>query len=217
MTPTPQTASYSRRHFTARVITALAALTALTAPMISQAAASAAAAVEEEAPPLRRTPRWLLQGPGGRSVSAEDFRGRFQLLAFGYTGCPDVCPTTMVEMQQLLAALGPQAARLQPVFISVDPERDTPTVLREYAAAFDARILPLSGPQPLLRRAAAAFKVRYEVAREPGALPHIYTVDHTAALFLVGPDGQLLARFIYGTPQAELLAQVKQWLARAER
>ena len=82
-------------------------------------------------------PRYLLQDPNGRSVTSEDFRGRFQLITFGYTYCPDVCPTTLVEMAAVLRQLGDQADRLQAIFITVDPERDTAKVLQTYAAFLD--------------------------------------------------------------------------------
>lgn len=93
-------------------------------------------------------PRYLLQDPNGRSVTNEDFRGRFQLIAFGYTYCPDVCPTTLVEMAAILKQLGDQADRLQAIFITVDPERDTTKVLKTYTEFFDPRVLGLTGSPP---------------------------------------------------------------------
>lgn len=155
-------------------------------------------------------PRYLLQDPNGRSVTNEDFRGRFQLIAFGYTYCPDVCPTTLVEMAAILKALGTQAARLQPIFITVDPERDTGAVLRTYTEFFDPRILGLSGSPALVRRAADNFKVRYAKVREPGA--DNYAVDHSAGMILLGPDGQFLRKFAFATPVAEISAQIAQIL-----
>ncbi|BDI07695.1 SCO family protein [Sphaerotilus microaerophilus] len=191
------------------------------APATAQTVAVAAPEAVADAPAdatSRRTPRWILQGPGGRALTSEDFRGRFQLVAFGYVSCPDVCPTTMLEMQQVLAALGPaKARRLQPIFISVDPQRDTLVVLGEYTRAFDDRILGLTGSADLVRRAAGAFDVTYTVVREPGASPNAYTVDHTAGMFLVGPDGQLLARFGYSTPVPTLVERIEGWLAADAR
>ncbi len=165
----------------------------------------------------RAMPRWLLQAGNGRTVSPEDYRGRFQLLAFGFVSCPSVCPTTLLEMQQVLQALGPQAAKVQPLFISVDPERDTLLVLREYTAPFDKRIVGLTGPPLLIERAAQAFKVRYEKILEPGAAPGSYTMDHTAGMFLVGPDGQLLSRIGFGVPVPEIVARIQRWMTAAER
>ena len=94
-------------------------------------------------------PRYLLQDTNGRSVTNEDFRGRFQLIAFGYTYCPDICPTTLVEMAAILKQLGDQADRLQPIFVTVNPERDSAKVLKTYTEFFDPRILGLTGSPAL--------------------------------------------------------------------
>lgn len=169
----------------------------------------------DELPP-HSMPRYLLQNPRGGAVTSEDFRGRFQLVTFGFTSCPDVCPTTLAELQQVLAALGQErAARLQPIFVTVDPQRDTPAVLEAYTRAFDARILALTGSDALVRRAADAFRVRVRKVQEPGARPDAYTIEHSAGLFLLGPDGQLLERIGYGTPAREIAARVEVWLAAA--
>ena len=161
------------------------------------------------------SPRYLLMGPDGRAVTSEDFRGRWQLIAFGYTSCPDVCPTTLLEMTHVLSALGPQAASVQPLFITVDPERDTATVLRAYCQAFDDRILGLTGLPGLVQRAAENFKVRVEKVREPGAAPGVYTVDHTAGMFLLGPDGVLAAKLVYGMPVAEVVERIQSEIKAA--
>lgn len=158
-------------------------------------------------------PRYLLQDPNGRSVSSEDFRGRFQLIAFGYTYCPDICPTTLVEMAAILKELGEQANRLQPLFISVDPERDTGQVLKTYTAFFDPRILGLNGPPALVRRAADNFKIRYAKVREPGTPADRYAVDHSAGMILLGPDGQFIKKFAFATPVDEISRQISALLA----
>ncbi|MCX8086762.1 MAG: SCO family protein [Rhodocyclaceae bacterium] len=156
-------------------------------------------------------PRYLLQDVNGRARMPEDFRGHFQLIAFGYTFCPDVCPTTLAEMAAILKALGPYAERLKPIFISVDPERDTLAVLREYTAFFDPRIIGLTGSPALVARAAANFKVRYQkVPKEDGH----YAVDHSAGMYLLGPDGAFLKKFAYGTPVEEIVAALRDWLER---
>ncbi|MBI5901273.1 MAG: SCO family protein [Rhodocyclales bacterium] len=143
-------------------------------------------------------PRYLLMDVQGRAVSHEDFRGRFQLVSFGFISCPDVCPTTLLEVRQLLEALGDKAGRVQAIFITVDPERDTREVLRDYTAAFDKRILGLTGSPELVRRAAESFRVQYETVREPGAAADNYTMNHTAGMVLLDPRGRFLARFGYG-------------------
>ena len=151
-------------------------------------------------------PRYLLQDPNGRSVTSEDFRGRFQLISFGYTYCPDVCPTTLVEMVAILKQLGDQADRLQPIFITVDPERDTARVLKTYTEFFDPRILGLTGSPALVRRAADNFRIRYAKVREPGA--ENYAVDHSAGMILLGPDGAFIKKFAFATPVDEITAQL---------
>jgi len=153
-------------------------------------------------------PRYLLQDPNGRAVTNEDFLGRFQLIAFGYTSCPDVCPTTLQEMKEVLKILGEKAAQLQPIFITVDPERDTAQVMREYTSAFDARILGLRGSEELTRRAAVEFRVRYEKVRDPAAPAGNYTVDHSAGMILVAPDGRAVLRFAYATPAQQVAGRI---------
>lgn len=160
----------------------------------------------------RESPRYLLMGTHGRAVRSEDFRDRYQLIAFGFVSCPDVCPTTMLEMQQVLSGLGERAADLQPIFISIDPQRDTIEVLKAYAANFDKRILGLTGSADLVRFAANNFKVQFSKVQEPGSGANVYTMDHTAGMFLLGPDGQLLKKFSYGTPVAEIQVTIEQWM-----
>ncbi len=155
-------------------------------------------------------PRYLLQDPNGRSVTSEDFRGRFQLIAFGYTYCPDVCPTTLVEMAAILRQLGDQADRLQPIFITVDPERDTAKVLKTYTEFFDPRILGLTGSPALVRRAADNFRIRFAKVREPGS--DNYAVDHSAGMILLGPDGAFIKKFAFATPVNEIAAQLVEIL-----
>ncbi len=195
----------------------LAVLAAMTASVFAQPSAPGVAEPLNANDPLelvRPTPRYLLLGSHGRAVRAEDFRDRFQLISFGYTGCPDVCPTTMLEMQQVLAALGARAKHVQPIFITVDPKRDTVNVLDAYIRNFDARILGLTGSPELVRWAADNFKVQFEKVQEPGAAPNVYTMDHTAGMFLLGPDGQLLNKFAYATSVQEIVSQIERWLSQ---
>lgn len=169
-------------------------------------------AEEAEAPDaVRPSPRYLLQDTRGRAVMSEDFKERFQLISFGFTGCPDVCPTTMLEMQQVMAALGDRAKNVQPIFITVDPERDTGPVIDAYTHNFDERIIGLTGKLELVRWAADNFKVKFEKVREPGAAANIYTMDHTAGMFLLGPDGQRVAKFAYGASVKDMVAEITRW------
>ena len=153
-------------------------------------------------------PRYLLQDPNGRAVSSEDFHGRYQLIAFGYTYCPDICPTTLVEMAEILKQLGEQAGVVQPIFISVDPERDTGKVLKTYTEFFDPRILGLTSSPALVRRAADNFKIRYAKVREPGGDPSRYAVDHSAGMILLGPDGEFIKKFAFSMSTTEIASQI---------
>lgn len=154
-------------------------------------------------------PRYLLQDANGRATTAEDYRGRYQLLAFGYTFCPDICPTTLTEMATILRTLGPAAEGMQALFVSVDPERDSFEVLKTYTAFFDPRILGLTGSPALVSRAADNFKVRYQKVFEPGAAADRYAVDHSAGMYLLGPDGDFLKKFAYATPPGEIAAAIR--------
>lgn len=158
-------------------------------------------------------PRYLLMDPRGRAVTNEDFRGRFQLVTFGFVSCPDVCPTTLLQFKNILNSLGDQAGRLQPIFISVDPERDSREILRAYTAAFDPRILGLTGSPELVWRAAESFRVKFEKVREPGAQQNNYTMNHTAGMFLLDPDGSFLARFAYEMPAGEIAGRIGRAIA----
>ncbi|PKO38882.1 MAG: SCO family protein [Betaproteobacteria bacterium HGW-Betaproteobacteria-6] len=157
-------------------------------------------------------PRYLLQDPNGRSVTSEDFRGRFQLISFGYTYCPDICPTTLVEMAEILKQLGDDASRVQAIFISVDPERDTGKVLKTYTEFFDPRILGLTGSPALTRHAADNFKMRYAKVHEPGTPADRYAVDHSAGLILLGPDGAFVKKFAFATPVENITDQMKNFI-----
>ena len=186
----------------------LALLLAAASPAFAQTAAGARhTAPAQDAAPLM--PRYLLTDPQGRAVVIDDFRGRFQLVSFGFVSCPDVCPTTLLEFKQVLELLGREAQRLQPIFITVDPERDTRAVLRDYTAAFDPRILGLTGSPDLIRRAADSFRVQYEKVREPGAAPDNYTMNHTAGMVLLDGQGRFVARFTYAMPAAEIVQRIR--------
>jgi protein SCO1/2 len=160
-------------------------------------------------------PRYLLQDINGRATTPEDHRGYYQLIAFGYTFCPDICPTTLTEMAAVLKELGPQADRVRPIFISVDPERDTLQVLREYTAFFDKRIIGMTGSPALVSRAAQNFKVRYQKAvQEKGdkSADANYAVDHSAGMYLLGPDGGFAKKFAYATPPAEIVTAIRLYM-----
>jgi len=154
-------------------------------------------------------PRYLLQDVRGRVVTQESYRGRFQLITFGFTSCPDVCPTTLLGFKNILQALGDRAERLQPLFITVDPERDSTELLREYTAAFDPRITGLTGSAERIEHAARTFRVSYQKVREPGASPGIYTMDHSTGMYFLDTEGRFLAKFSINAPAREITARIR--------
>jgi protein SCO1/2 len=127
-------------------------------------------------------------------VTDETFRGQYMLVFFGFTHCPDVCPTTLLLMQNALKRLGTKADKITPIFITVDPERDTPQHVGEYVRRFGERIVGLSGSAADIKRVADAYKVFY--SKVPMSDPSMgYMVDHSGFLFLMGPDGKYLAHY----------------------
>ncbi len=163
-------------------------------------------------PDISINPRYLLQAQNGMVIMDGDFPDRFQLITFGYTFCPDICPTTLLEMSAVMKQLGTQANRVQPLFISVDPERDTLEHLGAYLKFFDARIIGATGSPELVNRAAKNFKVTYEKVIDPNGIPENYTIDHTAGMYLLAPGGQFLVRFPYGTSAADIANRIENEL-----
>ena len=154
-------------------------------------------------------PDFALQDGKGQTHTMADFRGKFSLVFFGFTNCPDVCPTTMSEVAQVMDDLGAEADRVQPLFISIDPERDRRQGLTEYVAAFHPAILGLSGDDAATKDAANSFKIYFGREEDPSA-PDGYTMSHSPGLFLIGPDGEWLRQFAYETPAAEILAAIEE-------
>lgn len=148
----------------------------------------------------------------GRRVSLADFKGKLVLLYFGFAGCPDVCPTDLAIIAQALRALGASADQVQPIFITLDPKRDTPAVLREYAGAFDPRFVALTGTEEEIRRVATDFKVFYEKVDLPGT--NTYAIDHTAYTFLLDREGEFVILFPPGTPAERMVSMLRERLAQ---
>ena len=162
--------------------------------------------------PERFTPRYLLTDQYGRTVSQEDFRGRLQLIYFGYTFCPDICPTSLVVMSQALQLLGDDADQVQPIFITVDPQRDTREILAGYVEYFHPGMLGLSGSLEATKRTAELFRSRYEVVPSQSGDPTRYAMDHTASLYLLGRYGEYITKFAHGLPPAEVAARLREYL-----
>lgn len=148
----------------------------------------------------------------GRRRRLSDFKGKVTVVFFGYTHCPDVCPTTMLELVTVKKALGSDGARLQGIFITVDPQRDTPALLKAYVDNFDAGFVALRGTPEETMAVAKHFKVFY--AKVPGATESSYTMDHTAGSYVFDTQGRVRLFTRYGTGAEALTQDLKQLLAQ---
>lgn len=154
---------------------------------------------------------FTLVNTAGETVTEASFRGRWMLVYFGYTFCPDVCPTELQTMSAALDRLGPLGAKVVPVFITVDPERDTPAALAEYTKLFDERLVGLTGSKEQVAGAAKSYRVYY--ARAKAKDNSDYLMDHSSFIYLVGPDGGFRALFRHGMTVPELADAMKARLA----
>jgi protein SCO1/2 len=147
----------------------------------------------------------------GKPRTLADFKGKVVVVFFGYTQCPDVCPTTMAELAQVKKELGPDGSRVQGIFVSVDPERDTAELLKAYVVNFDPSFVALRGTLEETKAVAKHFKVFY--AKVPGKTESSYTVDHTAGSYIFDTQGRLRLFTRYGTGAAPLVQDIKRLLA----
>lgn len=153
---------------------------------------------------------FTLVNTAGETVTEKIFEGAPHAIFFGFTHCPDVCPTTLGEMTLMMQELGPDADKLKVAFVSVDPERDTPAFLKDYLSAFDARFIGLTGTDEQVADAVAKYRIyRRKVPTEGGD----YTMDHTASVFLFDASGAFKGTISYGEPQADALAKLKRLVA----
>jgi len=148
----------------------------------------------------------------GRERTLDEFKGKVVVVFFGYTQCPDVCPTTMAELAEVKKSLGPEGDKVQGIFITVDPERDTPELLKAYLASFDKSFIALRGSADEVRAVAKEFKVFY--AKVPGKEAGQYSMDHVAASFLFDPQGRVRVFERYGLGAQALADDIKLLLAR---
>lgn len=148
----------------------------------------------------------------GKVRTLSDFKGKAVVLFFGYTHCPDVCPTTMVEWKAVMEQLGPDADRVQVMFVTVDPERDTQQLLAQYVPAFDQRFLGMRpADEAALQKIAKDFKVYY--AKVPGSAPGNYTMDHSAGSYVFDPEGRLRLFIRHGQGTDPIVHDLKQLLS----
>jgi protein SCO1 len=146
----------------------------------------------------------------GKTVTDADLKGKWSLIYFGYTHCPDACPTALNDISIALDDLGSQRNEVRPVFITVDPERDTPEVLKSYLTAFDAPILALSGTSEEIAQAAKDYRVYYAKHPEAGG---DYSMDHSSVIYVMDPQGRFTASFTQENSPEEIAARLKKLLS----
>jgi len=150
-----------------------------------------------------------LTDQNGRTVTDKDFRGHPTLVFFGFTHCPDVCPTTLFEMSEVLDRLGPDAAKLSALFISVDPERDTPAAMKNYLSSFNPRLVGLTGDPAAIANVVKEYRVYVKKVPLDGG---DYTMDHTALVYLMDKDGRFLAPFNLKRQPEDAAADLRRYL-----
>jgi len=155
---------------------------------------------------------FTLVGRDGKPVTDQAFRGKYMLVFFGFTHCPDICPAELQVMAAALDELGPKANEIIPIFITLDPERDTPLVVADYVANFSQRFVGLTGSPEQIAEAAKAYRVAFSKFQEDGAKPEDYSIDHSALVYLMGKNGEYLTHFAYGTPVAKLTETLRRYL-----
>lgn len=161
--------------------------------------------------PPRPLEDFTLTDHTGAPFSLSDLRGRPALVFFGFTNCPDICPTTLGEFKRVKSLLGRDADEVTFVFVSVDPQRDTPERLAEYVGAFDPAFIGLTGDDAALRPIAQEFGVYYQAVPLEGS-ETAYTVDHTASSFALDREGRLAIVFSYGTPPDAIVQRIRALL-----
>ena len=149
-----------------------------------------------------------LVGGDGKVVTDRDFRGHWMLVYFGYTFCPDVCPTTLTQVGAAMDKLGADADKVRPVFITIDPKRDTPTLVRDYVAAFSPRLTGLSGTPAQIESVEAAYRV-FASEHRTGVGANDYTMDHSSIIYLMDPRGRFVAALSAEADATELATRLR--------
>lgn len=201
-----QSAMTSTQTFKALLLAGLLAAMPLSRTLADDAAPAAAAL------PVAFGGPFELVDHQGRLRRDSDFRGSFLLIAFGYTSCPDICPTNLTIMATALDQLGTRGERVQPIFVTVDPARDTPAVLGDYVGHFHPRLIGLTGSEAQVRAAAKAYRVhRSKVILDPAA-PEDYLVNHSSLTFLMAPDGGFVTLFPHDTDADTMAKAIAKYL-----
>lgn len=169
------------------------------------------------------TGRALVGGPfqlvnqDGQPVTDQDFRGRLMLVFFGFTHCPDICPTELQTMAVALNQLGQDADKVAPLFITLDPERDTPEKIKTYVQSFDNRLIGLTGSREDIDKAAKAYRVYHRKAKPSAdATASDYTIDHSAFVYLMDGKGEYITHFSFGVPPEKMVDAIRRSLQSSQ-
>jgi cytochrome oxidase Cu insertion factor (SCO1/SenC/PrrC family) len=153
-----------------------------------------------------------LQDPQGNTRTDQEFKGKWMWVYFGYTFCPDICPTGLQAMSDALKQLGPLGEQLQPIFITVDPERDTPESLKLYHSLFHPRFVMLTGSKQQVQQAIQAYRVYAQPVKPEGATD--YVIDHSSFIYLMDPEGRYVSHFSHETPAEHMVERLKPLLEK---
>jgi cytochrome oxidase Cu insertion factor (SCO1/SenC/PrrC family) len=148
----------------------------------------------------------------GKTVKDSDFRGKIMLVFFGFTHCPDICPVSVSTLSKVMASLGDKADKVAPVFITVDPRRDTPAAMKEYLANFDQRIVALTGKPEAIKKAADGYKVYFSVAEASKQKDGSYMVDHSTIIYMMDEKGEYVRHFSYNAGEKEIVNALAEHL-----
>jgi len=168
-------------------------------------------------PSVETSGKALIGGPftlvdqTGKTVTEQDFRGRYMLVFFGFTHCPDICPGELQVISASLDGLGAKADEVVPIFITLDPERDTPSAMADYVKNFGSRFVGLTGSPEAIAAAAKAYRIAYSKFQEDTTKAD-YSIDHSALVYLMGKDGEYITHFPYGTPASKLIETLRRYL-----
>jgi protein SCO1 len=181
--------------------------------------AAALIVTSAQGPKVETTGTALIGGPftlvdqNGKTVTDRDFRGKYMLIFFGFTHCPDICPAELQVMSAALDALGSKADEVVPVFVTLDPERDTSEVVGTYVKNFGKNFVGLTGSPSAIANAAKDYRVTYSKFEYNGKdVNYRYSIDHSALVYLMDKDGQYLTHFTYGTPASKMTETMRSYL-----
>lgn len=156
--------------------------------------------------------KFMLVDHHGKLFTEKDLLGSYQMIYFGYTFCPDICPSALQVMSLSLDMLGEKADKIKPYFITVDPERDTVAVMKNYVGYFNERLIGLTGSKSMTDRVAEQYRVRYEKVLEEGMDPDMYIMDHTASVYLIAPDGTFITKLAHGISAADMVKKINEYI-----